>query len=44
VNPQCVGFLGSGVVIHVPSFFTELDSLEKKGEQACGDTLHARSS
>ncbi|PWN42542.1 Adenylosuccinate synthetase [Ceraceosorus guamensis] len=31
VNPKCVGFIGSGVVVHVPSFFAELDALEKKG-------------
>jgi adenylosuccinate synthase len=26
-----VGLIGSGVVIHVPSFFNELDALEQKG-------------
>lgn len=31
VNPRCAGFIGSGVVVHVPSFFAELDTLEKKG-------------
>ena len=31
VNPRCIGFLGSGVVVHVPSLFNELDTLEKKG-------------
>lgn len=31
VNPQCVAFIGSGVVVHVPAFFEELDALEKKG-------------
>ncbi|EPQ25977.1 uncharacterized protein PFL1_06432 [Pseudozyma flocculosa PF-1] len=31
VNPRCAGFIGSGVVVHVPSFFEELDKLEKKG-------------
>ncbi|KAL9940825.1 hypothetical protein V8E36_000313 [Tilletia maclaganii] len=31
VNPHCVGFIGSGVVVHVPSFFAELDALTKKG-------------
>lgn len=36
VNPRCAGFIGSGVVIHVPSFFTELDTLEKKGLDASG--------
>jgi len=32
VNPRCAGFIGSGVVVHVPSFFAELDTLQKKGE------------
>lgn len=32
VNPRCAGFIGSGVVVHVPSFFAELDTLEKKGK------------
>ncbi|WFD05344.1 adenylosuccinate synthase [Malassezia vespertilionis] len=31
VNPRCVGFIGNGVVVHIPSFFSELDTLEKKG-------------
>lgn len=31
MNPRCVGFIGSGVVVHVPSLFSELDTLEKKG-------------
>lgn len=31
VNPKCQNLLGSGVVIHVPSFFEELENLEKKG-------------
>lgn len=35
VNPRCVGFIGSGVVVHVPSFFSELDTLEKKGTSTC---------
>ena len=26
-----MGFLGSGVVLHIPSFFTELDALQSKG-------------
>ncbi len=30
VNPRCAGFIGSGVVVHVPSFFAELDTIEKK--------------
>ncbi|KAH7922178.1 Adenylosuccinate synthetase [Leucogyrophana mollusca] len=31
VNPKCIGLIGSGVVVHVPSFFEELDALEKQG-------------
>lgn len=31
VNPKCQNLLGSGVVIHVPSFFEELKNLEDKG-------------
>lgn len=31
VNPKCLNLLGSGVVVHVPSFFEELENLEKKG-------------
>jgi adenylosuccinate synthase len=31
VNPKCVGIIGSGVVVHLPSFFTELDILQAAG-------------
>lgn len=31
VNPNCQNLIGNGVVIHIPSFFEELESLEKKG-------------
>ncbi|CCE89398.1 adenylosuccinate synthase TDEL_0A00660 [Torulaspora delbrueckii] len=31
VNPGCQNLLGNGVVIHVPSFFKELEDLEAKG-------------
>ncbi|SJL12314.1 probable Adenylosuccinate synthetase 1 [Armillaria ostoyae] len=31
VNPKCLGLIGSGVVVHVPSFFAELDALESQG-------------
>ncbi|RKP31292.1 Adenylosuccinate synthetase [Metschnikowia bicuspidata] len=36
VNPKCMNLLGSGVVMHVPSFFEELENLEKKGLQNRG--------
>ncbi|KAL7663326.1 Adenylosuccinate synthetase [[Candida] zeylanoides] len=38
VNPNCLNLVGSGVVIHVPSLFEELDNLEKKGLH-CRDRL-----
>jgi len=31
VNPACTGVIGSGVVVHLPSFFDELNALESKG-------------
>ncbi|BGP07708.1 Adenylosuccinate synthetase [Rhodotorula toruloides] len=31
VNPECTAFIGNGVVVHVPSFFQELDTLISKG-------------
>ena len=31
VNPNCQNLIGNGVVIHVPSFFQELENLESKG-------------
>ncbi|KAI0076427.1 Adenylosuccinate synthetase [Panus rudis PR-1116 ss-1] len=31
INPNCVGVIGNGVVIHVPSFFAELDALQAQG-------------
>ncbi|KAI9829070.1 MAG: hypothetical protein M1832_000093 [Thelocarpon impressellum] len=31
VNPRCRNLIGSGVVVHVPSFFSELDQLRQKG-------------
>ncbi|KAF5378280.1 hypothetical protein D9615_008713 [Tricholomella constricta] len=31
VNPKCTGVIGSGVVVHVPSFFAELEALETQG-------------
>lgn len=38
VNPKCLNLVGSGVVIHVPSLFEELENLEKKGLH-CRDRL-----
>ena len=31
VNPACINVIGSGCVVHVPSFFKELEALEKHG-------------
>ncbi|KAF2433354.1 adenylosuccinate synthetase-like protein [Tothia fuscella] len=31
VNPKCVNLIGSGCVVHVPSFFKELEDVKKKG-------------
>ncbi len=31
VNPNCVGLIGNGLVVHLPSFFAELDKLTAKG-------------
>ncbi|KAK9387180.1 Adenylosuccinate synthetase [Lipomyces mesembrius] len=36
VNPDCVNLIGSGVVVHVPAFFNELEQIEKKGLSASG--------
>lgn len=38
VNPNCKNLVGSGVVVHVPSFFQELENLESKGLN-CRDRL-----
>ncbi|KAA6410215.1 MAG: adenylosuccinate synthetase [Lasallia pustulata] len=31
VNPRCMNLIGSGCVIHIPSFFKELEELQEKG-------------
>ncbi|KAI0263449.1 Adenylosuccinate synthetase [Gloeopeniophorella convolvens] len=31
INPGVTGLIGSGVVVHIPSFFAELDTLEAQG-------------
>ncbi|RXW12364.1 hypothetical protein EST38_g13492 [Candolleomyces aberdarensis] len=36
VNSSCTGLLGNGVVIHLPSFFAELDALEAQGLDCTG--------
>ncbi|EDK42301.1 adenylosuccinate synthase [Acetobacter pasteurianus] len=42
VNPKCQNLVGSGVVIHVPSFFEELKNIEEKGLH-CRDRLKVSS-
>jgi adenylosuccinate synthase len=32
VNSRCTGLIGSGLVVHIPSFFAELDALEAQGK------------
>ncbi|GJE98965.1 adenylosuccinate synthetase [Phanerochaete sordida] len=36
VNPKCTGVIGNGVVVHVPSFFAELDALQEQGLDCTG--------
>jgi adenylosuccinate synthase len=31
INPSCINLIGSGCVVHIPSFFKELEQLEKHG-------------
>lgn len=31
VNPNCLNLIGTGTVVHVPSFFSELEAIQKKG-------------
>lgn len=39
VNPKCMNLIGSGVVFHVPSFFSELATLEEKGLAGVRDRI-----
>ncbi|KAF9267266.1 Adenylosuccinate synthetase [Marasmius fiardii PR-910] len=36
INPNCTGLIGSGCVVHVPSFFAELDALQTQGLDCTG--------
>lgn len=38
INPNCINLVGSGVVVHVPSFFKELENIVEKGLD-CKDRL-----
>lgn len=31
ISPSCLNLIGTGTVVHVPSFFNELEALESKG-------------
>ena len=31
VQPKCISIVGNGVVTHLPSFFSEMETTEKKG-------------
>ncbi|WEW54878.1 Adenylosuccinate synthase [Emydomyces testavorans] len=31
ISPKCINLIGSGTVVHIPSFFKELEALERKG-------------
>lgn len=42
VNKNCLNLVGSGVVVHIPSFFEELEKLEEKGLY-CRDRLFVSS-
>ncbi|KAH8172861.1 adenylosuccinate synthetase domain-containing protein [Sarocladium implicatum] len=39
MNPRCMNFIGSGVVFHIPTFFSELKELEEKGLSAVHDRI-----
>ncbi|KAI9747000.1 MAG: hypothetical protein M1815_004742, partial [Lichina confinis] len=39
MNPRCMNLLGSGVAVHVPSFFAELEQLGQKGLNTTGRVL-----
>jgi adenylosuccinate synthase len=36
VNPKCLNLIGTGTVVHVPSFFQELEAIQKKGLDSTG--------
>ncbi|KAI8137176.1 AMPSase 1 [Fennellomyces sp. T-0311] len=38
INPSCTALVGAGCVVHLPSFFDELEKLQSKGLD-CGDRL-----
>ncbi|ORY35688.1 putative Adenylosuccinate synthetase [Naematelia encephala] len=36
INPKCIAYIGSGVVVNIPALFNELDTLERKGLSCAG--------
>ncbi|TGZ85636.1 Adenylosuccinate synthetase [Ascodesmis nigricans] len=36
VNPKCLNLIGTGCVVHIPSFFAELGAIQKKGLDSTG--------
>jgi hypothetical protein len=41
INPAVTGIIGPGVVVHLPSFFQEFDTLREKGQPlACAPSLN----
>lgn len=36
MNPKTENLIGSGVVVHIPSFFSELEALQNKGLSTAG--------
>ncbi|KAL8787931.1 MAG: hypothetical protein Q9213_001958 [Squamulea squamosa] len=39
VNPKCLNLVGTGCVVHIPTFFKELKDLERKGLKTDGRIL-----
>ncbi|SPO05846.1 probable Adenylosuccinate synthetase [Cephalotrichum gorgonifer] len=39
MNANCLNLIGSGVVVHVPTFFSELETVEKKGLEKVHDRI-----
>ena len=39
LNPKCLNLIGTGCVVHVPSFFKELEDLQRKGLNTDGRIL-----
>ncbi|KAK2739682.1 hypothetical protein FQN57_006516 [Myotisia sp. PD_48] len=39
VSPSCMNLIGAGTVVHIPSFFKELDAIEAKGLKTVRDRV-----